>query len=196
MENIKKTIVAAMILFMASCVEVETKTIESTEKDTPTIQDQEIVEKNNALQLRSEISDYRRSIENSKTELEKGTLSLTQARAEISTNWQKLDYYTTNDKVVRIKTYPSAENGAKTEEFYFKDDRLVFAIAENEGAINDTVPEKETAEGFYYSNGELIVDESFEITEATQEEKDEMDLATKLQDEGKEYLSLVYQSQE
>jgi len=192
-------------LYSCTVAETETKDIENQVTEDPLSDEDslasrepemDVVEKTNALQLRDEIDEYRRSIENTKADLEKGTLDLTAARAKISQDWQKLDFYQRGDEVVRIKTYPIAEKGEKTEEFYFLDDELVFALIESSGSEKTSMDDEETGEAFYYNDGELIVNADFKITEATEEEKAKMKLGTKLQNKAKGYLDLVYKSKD
>jgi len=207
MNYLKFTAIALFVASLFSCTvaETETENVENkvtadalSDADSTASMEPEmdIVEKKNALQLRAEIDDYRESIENTKGELVKGTLDLTAARGDNSQGWEKMDFYQSGDKVVRIKTYPSAEKGEKTEEFYFLNDELVFALLENEGNKKNSVEAEGSGVSFYYQGGELIVNEDFDMVEATEEDKREMKQATKLQSEAKEYLQLVYQSKD
>lgn len=207
MNYLKFTAIALFVASLFSCTvaETETENVENkvtadalSDADSTASMEPEmdIVEKKNALQLRAEIDDYRESIENTKGELVKGTLDLTAARGDNSQGWEKMDFYQSGDKVVRIKTYPSAEKGEKTEEFYFLNDELVFAMLENEGNKKNSVEAEGSGVSFYYQGGELIVNEDFDMVEATEEDKREMKQATKLQSEAKDYLQLVYQSKD
>jgi len=207
MNYLKFTAIALFVASLFSCTvaETETENVENkvtadalSDADSTASMEPEmdIVEKKNALQLRAEIDDYRESIENTKGELVKGTLDLTAARGDNSQGWEKMDFYQSGDKVVRIKTYPSAEKGEKTEEFYFLNDELVFAMLENEGNKKNSEEAEGSGVSFYYQGGELIVNEDFDMVEATEEDKREMKQATKLQSEAKEYLQLVYQSKD
>lgn len=205
MKHLFFTPILLIFLSLYSCTVTETKDIDNQVTEDPLSDEDsiasrepemDVVEKTNAMQLRDEIDDYRRSIENTKADLEKGTLDLTTARGKISQDWQKLDFYQSGDEVVRIKTYPIPEKGEKTEEFYFLDDQLVFALVESEGNEKDSVEDEGSGDAFYYSDGELIIREGFDVTEATPEEKSEMTLATNLQSAAKNYLQLVYDSRE
>jgi len=207
MNYLKFTAIALFVASLFSCTvaETETENVENkvtadalSDADSTASMEPEmdIVEKKNALQLRAEIDDYRESIENTKGELVKGTLDLTAARGDNSQGWEKMDFYQSGDKVVRIKTYPSAEKGEKTEEFYFLNDELVFAMLENEGNKKNSEEAEGSGVSFYYQGGELIVNEDFDMVEATEEDKREMKQATKLQSEAKDYLQLVYQSKD
>jgi hypothetical protein len=205
MDYIKTAAYSFLFVSLISCTSVETDNTESSaiaetlsEQDSSASAEPEmdVVEKNNALQLRAEIKEYQLIIENTKADLDKGTIDLSAARTGISQNWDKLDFYMTGDEAVRIKTYPSADNGDKTEEFYFRDNELIFALVESEGDKNASIADESAGTAFYYSNGELIVSENFKITETTGEQKTEMELGTKLQDEAIEYLELVYKSKE
>jgi hypothetical protein len=179
-----------------SCSNTETEKSSETETAAEIENETDVTEEQNAVQLRNEIEQYRQTIENTKADLEKGTIDLSEARAEISQDWQKLDFYKSGDKVVRIKTYPSAAKGGKTEEFYFIDDQLVFALLENEGIEKYSMEDEISGEAFYYHNGEIIVSEDFEMSEVTEQEKSEMTQANKLQSEAKDYLQLVYESKD
>jgi hypothetical protein len=146
--------------------------------------------------LRDEIEKYGQMIESIKGDLVKGSIDMSASRAEISQEWQKLDFYKTGNEVARIKSYPSTAKAPTTEEFYFIDDKLVFALVESEGTEKDLMEDKDWREAFYYCEGELIVSTDFEVTEAKDQEKSYMVLGTKLQNEAKRYLQLVYESNE
>lgn len=196
MKYLNTTLILLGMIGFYSCSESETENKSEDEIETTMEPAMDVVEEDNALQMRNEIEDYRQTIENTKAELAKGTIDLSAARAEISQDWQKLDFYKSGDKVVRIKTYPTTEIGSKTEEFYFIDDELVFALVENEGTEKDAMDNEVAGEAFYYSNGELIVSADFEMSKATEKERSEMKLGTKLQNEAEGYLELIYNSKD
>ena len=145
----------------------------------------------NAMQIRSEIEEYRERIENTIDQLDRQTLNLTEARTEISQDWEKLDYYSDDDNVVRIKTYPHEDKKAKTEEFYFIDGELVFALVEEEGAGKKGSEGEAYGGAFYYDNGELIVSMNVPENNTEMMDEDMMELGTKLQEEAQMYLELI-----
>ena len=195
----------AMALSACTISETESETIQEkvtnnpiSDKDSAAAMepDMDTVEKKNAMHLRSEISDYRLKIENTADQLEKKELDLSVARAEVSQDWNKLEYFLSDDEVVKIKTYPSEEGKNKTEEFYFLDNQLVFALIEDDLNRSEAANEESSDKAYYFSEGQLIVSESYEITETSEEEKDEILQGSKLQDEAREYLKLVYESRD
>lgn len=145
----------------------------------------------NAMQIRSEIEEYREKIENTIDQLERNSIELSEARTEISQDWEKLDYYSDNDNVVRIKTYPHESKRAKTEEFYFNDGELVFALVEEEGAGKKGSEGEAYGGAFYYDNGKLIVSMNVPESDSEMMDEDMMELGTKLQEEAKSYLELI-----
>jgi hypothetical protein len=195
MNYLKTTLILSVLICFSSCAEPGTENTTSEEATTAAEPEMDVVEEENALQLRNEIEEYRKTVENTKSDLEKGSIDLSTARVELSQDWQKLDFYKIGDKVVRIKSYPSTAK-SKTEEFYFIDDELVFALVESEGTEKDSMEDEDSGDAFYYSEGELIVSTDFEVTEATDEEKSAMAMGTKLQNEAKEYLQLIYESKD
>jgi hypothetical protein len=163
-----------------------------TTATTATEDEKEIVEKRNAMQFRSEIEAYREKVENSLESLEKKTIDLSAARAEISERWEKLDYYLSDDQVVRIKTYPHRDQRDRTEEFYFMEGELVFALMEKEGADKKGRSDETAGSAFYYDNWELIL--SMNIPEEDEEvstDEEDVELAMRLREEAKEYLEMV-----
>jgi hypothetical protein len=196
-------IATTIVLNGCTIAETESDTIEKRVTDDPISDDDstanrepdmDTVEKQNAMQLRSEISDYRMRIENTSNQLERKELDLSQARANISQDWNRLEYFVSDDEVVKIKTYPSEEGKSKTEEFYFLDKELVFAMIEEADDNAQTMEGEASGKAFYYANGELIVSEDYEITQATEEEKNNLEQGTKLQNEAITYLNLIYES--
>lgn len=194
---------SAITLNACTVTETESETIEEkvtndpiSDKDSTAAMepDMDTIEKKNAMQLRSEISNYRLKIENTADQLEKNELDLSIARANVSQDWNRLEYFISNDEVVKIKTYPSEEGKSKTEEFYFLENQLVFAMIEDAVDEEESMDSESSGKSFYFSDGQLIVSEEYEITEASSEEKDAILQGSNLQDEAREYLKLIYES--
>lgn len=150
----------------------------------------------NAMQIRSEIEKYRERIENTIDQLDQKSITLSEARAELSHDWEKLDYYSDNENVVRIKTYPNEEKKARTEEFYFIDGELVFAMVEEEGVGKKGNEGETSGSAFYYDEGKLIVSRNAPEADGEMMDEEMMELGTKLQEEAQMYLELIANTKE
>lgn len=184
MKNFKISPAFLLLIGLFSCAE---STTENTVVDEPEIvvPEMEAVELDNAVIMRNEIDDYRRNIEKSQAELTKTSIDLSAARADLSSGWQAMDVYTSDETVKRIKTYPAAANEGSSEEFYFRDHQLVFALTRK------NTDELEGGDPYYFYQGELIIGSDFKITAATEEEKSRLTSGTELQDRAEEYLKLA-----
>jgi len=151
----------------------------------------------NKMQLMSEINEYREKIENSLGGLKKNQLDLSSARAEATDKWDSLHYYTDGEEIVRIKTYPSPSNAAKTEEFYFSGGELIFALEEKEGSGKTGKDGESEGEAYYYDDGELFASMTIGQSPADSKPNEEMKKkGEKLQVEADAYLQLIEKSKQ
>lgn len=61
------------------------------------------------------------------------SVSTAELREKIKQKWEKIHFYTKDNQVVRIKTYPYAKVSTRTEEFYLDNGRLILAVIEDKG---------------------------------------------------------------
>lgn len=87
--------------------------------------------------------------------------------------WERMDTYSEGDKLVRIMLYPHKGVSERTEEFYLKDGKLVFAFIQDIGPKHEGNDTGEPGKEFYFDNGVLIkyVNTSGEVAKNADEEK-------------------------
>lgn len=116
-------VLLTVILF--SCNSVQEKTAEESTAETKNTQS---VNTDSLVQV----------INQKKTEIENGlgeamSVSTAELREKIKQKWEKIHFYTKDNQVVRIKTYPYTKISARTEEFYLDNGRLILAVIEDKG---------------------------------------------------------------
>ena len=91
----------------------------------------------------------------------------------IKQKWSKMDAYYEGDKLVRIQLYPHKGVSERTEEFYLKDGKLVFAFIQDKGPKHEGKDVGEPGKEFYFQNDKLIKfdDRSGEREEHADQEK-------------------------
>ena len=91
----------------------------------------------------------------------------------IKQKWSKMDAYYEGDKLVRIQLYPHQGVTERTEEFYLRDGKLVFAFIQDKGPKHEGKDAGEAGKEFYFHNDKLIKfeDRSGEREEHADQEK-------------------------
>ena len=135
----------------------------------------------------AEISTERARIEAAVESLTRREISFENARAQIKQKWKKMDAYLEGDQVVRIRTYPQGES-ARTEEFYFKDGKLILAFIEDDGLSNEGQSEARKGKTYWFSGGKFIKEENDTGEAETTAPSDD---AQRLMQEAQEYLVLA-----
>ena len=107
---------------------------------------------------------------------------------QIKQKWSKIHFYLEKGKVCRIKTYPHEENSKQTDEFYFDNDQLVFAILQDNGDQATGKQELNFGRMYYFKDDELV-------KEVIHSEKKDNELKSseskRLLEEANEYLELL-----
>jgi hypothetical protein len=107
---------------------------------------------------------------------------------QIRQKWSKVHFYLEKGKVCRIKTYPHEENSKLTDEFYFDNDQLVFAILQDNGDQATGNQELNFGRMYYFKDDELV-------KEVIHSEKKDHELKSaeskRLLKEANEYLELL-----
>lgn len=154
---------------------VEEKIIE-VEEEKPTLNIDELVKS---------IDEERASIESQLGEPME--ISTSELKEKIKQKWSKIEFYTIDDKVSRIKTYPYPGISKRTEEFYLKDRALILAVIEDNGSGDRGKSKEEIDKMYYFHDNELI----YEMNELTEKEYSirESD-AEELFSEVSEYLNI------
>jgi hypothetical protein len=129
----------------------------------------------------------RGKIENRLTSLQKKSLPTKDLRAQIKQKWSKLDFYSDNNQIVRIKSYPYEKISHRTEEFYFQNGKLMLAFIEDEGFPYVGKSDKRVGKTYYF------FDDTF-INEVNPTNEKETTIRSsdgeRLLQEAKEYLEL------
>ena len=79
--------------------------------------------------------------------------------------WEKMDAYFDGEQLVRIQLYPHKGISERTEEFYLKDNTLIFAFIQDKGPKHVGRDTGEPGKEFYFDHGRLIkfLDRSGEV---------------------------------
>ncbi|MEO7917737.1 MAG: hypothetical protein ABIR16_08850 [Dokdonella sp.] len=109
-------------------------------------------------QMISSITKERLSIEARKDQLTKQEVSTTKLNERIKQKWSKLDFYSENGKLVRIKSYPHPNISTRTEEFYFRDGQLILAYVEDDGTKPEAGAVHTKGKEYYYANGRFVAE--------------------------------------
>ncbi len=180
-------------LFLVACNDASTtsettNTTDSTAQEMEPLMDEEEVDAElpNKDSLITVIDERRKEIEASLGE--PTIISTENLKENIKQKWNKIHFYTLNDEVVRIKTYPYAEITNRTEEFYFMDSQLVLAIIEDNGA-GERGKMAEELDKIYYFYNESVIDEKTNSTEKEYGIRNSD--AEELVEEVKEYLDIL-----
>ena len=88
----------------------------------------------------------------------KKEVSLTgeKVKDSVRQRWEKLDAYYEGAKLVRLQVYPHKGSTGRTEEFYVKDGKLVFAFIQDKGPKNEGKDMGEPGKEFYFDNDKLV----------------------------------------
>jgi preprotein translocase subunit YajC len=177
------TIIATFIACSPNKKNQEAK--EKQKQDSIAAADKAIKEADSLVKV---IALERTRIENKLISLQKKSLSTTNLRAQIKQKWSEIDFYTENDKIVRIKTLPYKEISNRTEEFYFQKDKLILAYINDIGLqIKDNKFERGTGKTYYYSEDAVIKEENLSGEKETSIRDSDSE---RLLQEAKEYLTL------
>jgi hypothetical protein len=180
-------LIPALVLFLGSCVTTQEKAEDKSESsvemaETPA--EPEI----NADSLVSAIDARREAIEAAIGEpLEVQTTDL---REKIKQKWSKMDFYTLDGELARIKTYPYPQISTRTEEFYADGGELILVVIEDDGTGEEEKEKGQFDKLYYFHNGEVIKEAHLnDETEYSIQVSDGEELMT----EFKEYVT-IYES--
>lgn len=140
---------------LTSCNSSEKKAENAQDKDKVIEAKQELsqVRKDSIVKV---IDTERTRIENSLLSLQKKSIPTTNLRPQIKQKWSKIDFYTENDQIVRIKSYPYEKISDRTEEFYFQKGKLMLGFIEDEGLQYKGKSDKRTGKTYYFFEDAVI----------------------------------------
>ena len=107
----------------------------------------------------AEINSYRQGIEENKEALELKEVSTEGMREQIRQKWQTIHFYFDGEELVRVKSYPYDEISNRTEEFYFRDGKLISAHILDRG-MDESIDAYATAKSYFFYNDNLIHEEN------------------------------------
>lgn len=91
------------------------------------------------------------------TSLGEPTIVPTDALKEkIKQKWQKIHFYTADDQVVRIKTYPYPTISTRTEEFYLENGKLILSVVEDNGEGDRGKSAGQLDKMYYFQDNEIV----------------------------------------
>jgi len=129
----------------------------------------------------------REKIENNLPSSQKKSLSTSALREQIKQKWSRIEFFTQNDQLVRIKSFPYEKISQRTEEFYYQNGKLMLAFIEDDGLKHIGKSEERTGKTYYYFEDAVI-------KEVNQTNEKETSIGNsdseRLLQEAKEYLEL------
>lgn len=99
--------------------------------------------------------------------------------------------YSEQGKIVRLQLYPHKDVSSRTEEFYLRGGKLVFALIQDKGPAQEGAESHAAGKALYFKNGKLLeyADRSKEPEASVAEEKKMYE--TRLPYEVSELLAIV-----
>jgi hypothetical protein len=89
-------------------------------------------------------------IESNMNSLVKTSLKTTDLRAQIKQKWSQIEYFSDKSGILKIVTVPYPQITKRTEEFTFKEGKLILAVISDEGIDEGKDPEKGVDKEYYY----------------------------------------------
>ena len=90
----------------------------------------------------------------------KTTLKTTGLREVIKQKWSVIEYYTENSLVVKVETLPYKQVTKRTEEFTFKNGKLILAVIADHGIDEKGNIEKEIDKEYYFADDKCIKEDN------------------------------------
>lgn len=166
---------------MFGCNQPSTETTTATATDTKTVTEPVV----NTDSIVSLINTKRKNIEDSLGE--PIIIETSNLREKIKQKWQKIHFYTSDNNVVRIKTYPYPSVTKRTEEFYLENNMPILVVIEDDGSGERGKQGEQIDKLYYFDNGQVIKEvSSGKETEYTVKDSDAEELLSEL----KEYLEI------
>jgi hypothetical protein len=129
----------------------------------------------------------REKIENNLPSSQKKSLPTTDLREQIKQKWSRIEFFSQNDQLVRIKTFPYEKVSQRTEEFYYQNGKLILAFIEDDGLQHIGKSEARTGKTYYFFEGAFINENNQTNEKETTVRSSD---GERLLQESKEYLEL------
>jgi hypothetical protein len=127
-------------------------------------------------------------IESSLKKLKRTILKTTELRDQIKQKWSVIEYYQENGQIVKILTLPYPQISKRTEEFTFKNNKLILAVIADKGIKEGGDVEKAINKEYYYLDDKCIrEDNRSKEKEMTIRNSD----SERLMEEADEYVGLL-----
>ena len=178
-----------MIFFSCGSNNQNDKNGLNAKSDAPVVSEDKTVAapKINTDSLVKVIDAERERIETRLKSLQQTSLSTKDLRAQIKQKWSKIDYYTENGQIVRIKSFPYPKISQRTEEFYLQKGSLILAFIEDDGLKYTGMEPKRTGKTYYFSENSFIKEANVTNEKETTIRGSDSE---RLLQEAKEYLEL------
>jgi hypothetical protein len=154
---LKFVIILAFCLVSFNCSKDNKKDV--TTNDKTKVTDSVKAPAVNVDEIVTKISTYRadgeKKLNEKKFTKKEIVLKDTKAREDTKQKWEKVDAYFEGDKLVRIQMYPHKGISERTEEFYVKEGKLLFAFIQD-GEKHEGQDMGEAGKEFYFDNDKLI----------------------------------------
>lgn len=126
-------------------------------------------------------------IESTLKSMIKTSLKTREMREQIKQKWSLIEFYSENSQVVKIVTLPHPQISKRTEEFTFRNGKLILAIIGDHGMKEDGKPGNIIDKAYYFLDDKCIKEDNrSKETETTIRNSD----SERLVQEAGEYLSL------
>ncbi len=118
----------------------------------------------------------------------KTSLKTTGLREQIKQKWSIIEYFTENGQIVKIVTLPYKQITKRTEEFTFKQGKLILALIADKGIDEKGNIEKDIDKEYYFSDGICIKENNRSNEKETAIRNSDSE---RLLQEANEYLDLM-----
>jgi hypothetical protein len=109
-------------------------------------------------QIIRSIDDYRMSTEKTTSGMKALSVDTKNLREKIKQKWSRIEFYSNDNGLMRVRAYPHEQITKRNEEFYFMNNNPVLAIVQDQGGGEGREgDEKENfSKMYYYHEGKLL----------------------------------------
>ncbi len=126
-------------------------------------------------------------IESNLKSFKKIILKTTDLRAQIKQKWSEINYFTENGQIVKVVTLPYPKISKRTEEFTYRNGKLILALIADNGIRESGDQEKQINKEYYYFNDSCFKEDNRSKEKETTIRSSDSE---RLLQEGAEYLDL------
>jgi len=196
---LKYPVIFLIFLFVTGCGKDSEKntTNMNQNKMTDTMKTQKTTTVNTD-EIVARIQKLRMDTENRLKDMTKKEIDLSNKTQESEIDelkWDKMDAFFDGGKLLRFELFPQKAKSTRTEEFYFNDGKLAFAVINSKGADlkegkDEGTPERE----FYFDNDKLVKYVNKSGVEDRNAEDVKKEFEVKLVDEANDFMKYAMSS--